>query len=97
MRKFALLWIILLLTLAAGCSNGAASPTPLPSPTPTIAAPATASAQDAPTVAPSGPATCIVSPLEFPVNPHIPEVTEADHIEGPAGAPIAFIEYADFQ
>lgn len=95
MRKIALLWIILLLALAAGCGKEAVSPTPTPLPSPTLAP--TAGAQDAPTAVSSGPATCVVSPFEFPVNPHIPAVTEADHTEGPDGAPIIFIEYADFQ
>jgi len=39
----------------------------------------------------------VVSPFEFPVNPNIPPISEADHIHGPEDAPITFIEYADFQ
>ena len=94
MRKFALLLIVLLLGLVAGCDNNeSASPTPAPAtlpPTTNAPAPTTV-------VVPSGPATCVVSPFEIPVNPNIPPISEADHIHGPEDAPITFIEYADFQ
>jgi hypothetical protein len=41
------------------------------------------------------PAFCVPQPLL--VEPRIPPVTEADHVHGPANAPITIIEYADFQ
>jgi len=41
------------------------------------------------------PAFCV--PQSLPVEPRIPPVTEADHVHGPANAPITVIEYADFQ
>ncbi len=43
------------------------------------------------------PAFCVAEPLNLPVEPRIPPVTEADHVQGPANAPITIIEYADFQ
>jgi hypothetical protein len=43
------------------------------------------------------PAFCAAEPLNLPVEPRIPPVTEADHVQGPADAPITIIEYADFQ
>ena len=43
------------------------------------------------------PASCTARPLTLPTEPRIPPVTEADHIHGPADAPITIIEYADFQ
>jgi cyclophilin family peptidyl-prolyl cis-trans isomerase len=94
MRERALLLTVLLLGLAAGCGGESASPTPSPSPPP---APATATAPPPASPTPSGPAVCVEAPLEFPVEPRIPPVTEDDHIHGPADAPITFIEYADFQ
>jgi hypothetical protein len=39
----------------------------------------------------------MAQPLDLPVEPRIPPVTEADHVHGPANAPITIIEYADFQ
>jgi len=94
MRKFVLLLTILLLIgVAAGCGNGeeAANPTSSPPPSPT---PASASAV---AVIPSDPASCELSPFEFPPNPNIPPISEVDHTEGPDDASITFIEYADFQ
>jgi len=92
MRKLALLLIVMLLGLVAGCGNESPSPAASPSPLPATSAPAPTTV-----VEPSGPATCVVSPFEFPINPNIPPVTEVDHTEGPDDAPITFIEYADFQ
>ena len=43
------------------------------------------------------PASCQVQPFDLPVETRIPPVTEDDHTEGPANAPITIIEYADFQ
>lgn len=43
------------------------------------------------------PAFCMAQPLNLPVEPRIPPVTEADYIHGPTNAPITIIEYADFQ
>jgi hypothetical protein len=43
------------------------------------------------------PAFCVAQPLDLPVEPRIPPVTEADHVHGPADAPVTIIEYADFQ
>ena len=43
------------------------------------------------------PASCTIQPLTLPDEPRIPPVTEADHVHGPADAPITVIEYADFQ
>ena len=90
MRKSALLLMIVL--LLAGCSGEAANPTPSPTspPAPTPEVPTAV-------VTPSGPATCVLEPLDFPVEPRIPPVTEEDHVHGPADAPITFFEYADFQ
>jgi hypothetical protein len=48
-------------------------------------------------ITPSGPAECVVEPIDFPTNPAIPEVTHDEVIHGPADAPITVIEYADFQ
>ena len=93
MRKLALLLIVLV--LVAGCSKETATPTPsptsppIPPPTPTPEMPLA--------ITPSGPATCVLEPLEFQVEPRIPPMTEEDHVHGPADAPITFFEYADFQ
>jgi len=94
MRKLALLSLILLLGLVAGCGKETASPTPLPSSTPVSE---TTTAAPTVIVTPSGPAVCEKVPFDFPVEPRIPPVTEEDHVHGPADAPITFIEYADFQ
>lgn len=107
MRKLAVLSIVLLITLVAGCSAPTLPPSPSPEPssTPTSPPPSptteaeaetdedTATPMSSPT--PSGPATC--EPFSFPVEERIPSVDEDDHIEGPEDAPITFIEYADFQ
>jgi len=96
MRKIALLLIVLLLGLVAGCGGESVSPTPTSTPRPT-SVPDTATAVPAASATPSGPASCVEAPFDFPPEPRIPPVTEEDHIRGPADAPITFIEYADFQ
>lgn len=101
MRKFMLLLTVLLLGLVVGCSQESSpTPTPLPpSPPPSSPTPAPEEATATPlaSATPSGPASCVAAPFDFPVEPRIPPVTEEDHIHGPADAPITFIEYADFQ
>jgi hypothetical protein len=97
MRKRMLILTFLLATLVAGCGKGAASPTPTtlpPSPTPV---PETVATEPPASTTPSGSATCVAAPLDLQAEPRIPPVTEDDHVHGPAGAPITFIEYADFQ
>ena len=104
MRKSIFL-LVLLLVLVAGCGKGQAppisspppspSPSPLPSPTPSPGK--TASPTSEVEATPSGPATCVEAPFDFPTEPRIPPVTEEDHTIGSADAPITFIEYADFQ
>jgi len=99
MRKFALLLIVLLLGMVAGCDGEPASPTS-PSPPPSLSptsAPEAATAAPLASPMPSGPASCVEAPFNFAPDPRIPPVTEEDHIHGPADAPITFIEYADFQ
>ncbi len=94
MRKSVLLLVVLLsIGMIAGCGNGDAPASPIssPPPSPTSAPAATVA------VTPSGPATCELAPLEFPVNPNIPPVSEVDHVHGPDDASITLIEYADFQ
>jgi len=94
MRKSALILLVLLLGLIAGCGTESEPPSPSPSPSPV---PATATAAPTAAVASSGPAACVEAPLDFQAEPRIPPVTEDDHVHGPADAPITFIEYADFQ
>jgi len=96
MRKSALILLVLLLGLIAGCGAESETPSPSPSPAPSPV-PATATAVPTVGVTPSGPAACVETPLDFQVEPRIPPVTEDDHVHGPADAPITFIEYADFQ
>ncbi len=94
MRKLALLLMTVL--LLAGCNGetvnpgSGASPSPTSPPTPI---------PEVPTIVatPSGPATCVLEPLDLQTESRIPPVTEEDHVHGPADAPITFIEYADFQ
>ncbi len=101
MHKFVLLLTILLLVgVTAGCASGGEAASPISSPPPSPTSVSSTSASAAPTtvaVVPSGPASCELSPVEFPSNPNIPPVSEADHTEGPDDASITFIEYADFQ
>ena len=96
MRRCALLLVVLVLGLVTGCGGEAASPTPTLAPSPT-AAPATATALPPASPTPSGPASCVAAPMDFPVESRIPPLTEEDHVHGPADASITFIEYADFQ
>jgi nitrous oxide reductase accessory protein NosL len=111
MSKRTLLLALIVLALVAGCTTESASPTPVPSPeslptsasaTATVAIATVAAATAAPagetpiSGSPAEPAACVLEPLDFPVVP-APPVTEADQTYGPPGAPITFIEYADFQ
>ena len=105
MRKPALLSLVLLLGLAAGCNQESAGPTPSPSPTEPPAP--TPTDVETPTTVPTsvptadatiaGPASCVVEPFDFPVVSGMSPVMEADQTYGPADASITFIEYADFQ
>jgi hypothetical protein len=107
MRKLVLLSFVLMLALVAGCGDGAASPTAAPtsSPAPTFTPlPAPTSAPEGATAAPevsapssSGPASCVANPLDFPLVPGIPPISDQEHAHGPADASITLIEYADFQ
>ena len=97
MRKFLLLLTVLLLGLIAGCSQESPSPTPSPPPPSPTPAPEEAIATPLVSATPSGPASCVADPFDFPVESRIPPVTDEDHVHGPADAPITFIEYADFQ
>ena len=96
MRKSALILLVLLLGLIAGCGTESEPPSPSPSPSPSPV-PATATVAPTAAAASSGPAACVAAPLDFQAEPRIPPVTEDDHVHGPADAPITFIEYADFQ
>ena len=108
MSKRALLLALTVLALVAGCTTESASPTPTPIPSPeslptsapatvTVAAATAAPAGETPVSgSPAEPAACVLEPLDFPVV-SAPPVTEADQAYGPPGAPITFIEYADFQ
>ena len=104
-RKAVLLSLVLLLTIAAGCTDGAGpSPSPSPSEATSTSAPGTdateppatePSATESPTTpTPSGPATCEV--FDLPSEAPIPPIDEDDHVVGPDDASITFIEYADF-
>ena len=98
MRQHALPLVVLLMGLVAGCSNGAVSPTSPPTrpPSPTPAG-ETVTVTPLVGITPSGPAECVVEPIDFPTNSAIPAVTEEEHIHGPADAPITLVEYGDFQ
>ena len=94
MHKRLLLFLVLLTGLAAGCCS------PEPTPEPTLEPEPTVRPSPQPTVEVAlepQEAFCVAEPLELPVEPRIPPVTEADHVQGPADAPITLIEYADFQ
>lgn len=107
MRKCATL-LALVMVLLVGCDLTPASPSPTPEETeePTATDEPTAEepvdgdeGSPVPTVPGtlSQSASCQAAPLELPVEERIPDVTEDDHIHGPADAPITIIEYADFQ
>jgi hypothetical protein len=90
MNKRLLLFLVLLTGLAAGCCK----PEPTPEPEPTIRP----SPQPTKEIAlDPQEAFCMAQPLNLPVEPRIPPITEADYVHGPADAPITVIEYADFQ
>jgi hypothetical protein len=104
MRKSALLMTVLVMGLVAGC--GVEMPSPVPTATPTTAptspppptsAPEATDAAPPVSEAPSGSASCVATPFDFPVESRIPAISEDDHTHGPANAPITLIEYADFQ
>lgn len=93
--------VFLLAALSAGCGDKLAAPTatPSPAPTPTLLPSPTAgsSAPVAATGTPTRTVSCVAEPFDPPTVSGLPPVTDADHIYGPADAPITFIEYADFQ
>jgi len=87
MRKFALLVIIVIVGLVAGCNTPTPSPTATPSPT------------EPPTVAPAAttPGTVECRARAFGKVDGLPPVSDQDWVRGPADAPITLIEYSDFQ
>ena len=95
-----LVLMLIVLVIVVGCGQETGSPSPSSSPT---AQPSPMPVQETATAEPSDvetemvPVTCELAPLDFPVEPRIPPVTEDDHVHGPADAAITFIEYADFQ
>jgi len=103
-RKVALLSLILVLGLVAGCGEGTTEPSPTDTSAPALSEtedlpatsePSSDATDPAMTPTPSGPATCEVFTL--PVESRIPDIDEDDHVLGPDDAQITFIEYADFQ
>ncbi len=106
MRKLVLLLsALLLLGLLTGCGTGLVSntptqpPSPMPQPSPTQTEEATEPPEQGgeEAVLPSGEATCVADPFDFPVESRIPPVTDSDHVIGPDDATVTLIEYADFQ
>lgn len=104
MRKSALFMTVLVMGLVTGC--GVEMPSPVPTATPTTAptppppptsAPAATDAAPPASEAPSGSASCVATPLDFPVESRVPPISEDDYTHGSADAPITLIEYADFQ
>jgi len=75
---------------AAATTEPTATPAAAAGPTPTAAPPATVAF---PTANPKP--ECVADPI--PEDPNIPPVIASDWSKGPADAPIALIEYGDFQ
>ena len=112
MRRSVLLMTVLVMLVGCSTGAAEVSPSPgaepskMPSDGTASSEPPTidsASTPQTPTVEPPDgdtpviPATCELAPLDFPVEPRIPPVSEDDHVHGPADAEITFLEYADFQ